>query len=133
MGAFKPLLPFGNKTVIECCIDYLREGGVETIVVVLGHRADEIREKASQEKVSFAVNPIRTAKWALRLPPESVNFPSRAKTSDRSRRSSRRSATVVSTLIETWKNGLVSSSQPGKIAAVIRFSSISASSLSCSI
>ena len=29
MGAFKPLLPFGNKTVIECCIDYLREGGVE--------------------------------------------------------------------------------------------------------
>ena len=43
MGAFKPLLPFGNKTVIECCIDYLREGGVETIVVVLGHRAEDIR------------------------------------------------------------------------------------------
>ena len=47
MGAFKPLLPFGNKTVIECCIDYLREGGVETIVVVLGHRADEVRKSIS--------------------------------------------------------------------------------------
>jgi len=55
MGAFKPLLPFGNKTVIECCIDYLREGGVEEIVVVLGHRADDIRQHVSG--VKFAVNP----------------------------------------------------------------------------
>jgi molybdenum cofactor cytidylyltransferase len=55
MGAFKPLLPFGNKTVIECCIDYLREGGVETIVVVLGHRADELLKRLSG--VQFAVNP----------------------------------------------------------------------------
>jgi len=57
MGAFKPLLPFGNKTVIECCIDYLREGGVETIVVVLGHRADELRKKLETHNVSFALNP----------------------------------------------------------------------------
>jgi molybdenum cofactor cytidylyltransferase len=55
MGAFKPLLPFGNKTVIECCIDYLRDGGVETIVVVVGHREDEIRQGVSG--VTFATNP----------------------------------------------------------------------------
>jgi len=55
MGAFKPLLPFGNKTVIECCIDYLRAGGVDEIVAVLGHRADEIRQKISG--VTFAINP----------------------------------------------------------------------------
>jgi len=55
MGEFKPLLPFGNKTVIECCIDSLREGGVETIVVVLGHRADDLRRKLIG--VSFAINP----------------------------------------------------------------------------
>ena len=55
MGAFKPLLPFGNKTVVECCIESLRDGGVETIVVVLGHRADDLREKLSN--VNFAVNP----------------------------------------------------------------------------
>ena len=54
MGAFKPLLPFGNKTVIECCIDYLRAGGVEEIVVVLGHRADDIRQRVSG--VTFAFN-----------------------------------------------------------------------------
>jgi molybdenum cofactor cytidylyltransferase len=57
MGAFKPLLPFGSKTVIECCIDYLREGGVDTIVVVLGHRADEVRKRLEGLPVSFALNP----------------------------------------------------------------------------
>ena len=55
MGAFKPLLPFGDKTVIECCIDYLQRGGVETIVAVLGHRADDVRKKLSG--VTFALNP----------------------------------------------------------------------------
>ncbi len=55
MGAFKPLLPFGDKTVIECCVDYLRDAGVETIVVVVGHRADELRERLTG--VQFAVNP----------------------------------------------------------------------------
>ncbi len=55
MGAFKPLLPFGNKTVIECCIDSLLEAGVNEIVVVLGHRADDLRNKLSG--VRFALNP----------------------------------------------------------------------------
>jgi len=57
MGAFKPLLPFGDKTVIENCIDYLQGGGVETIVVVLGHRAEAIREKLEHRSVRFALNP----------------------------------------------------------------------------
>ena len=55
MGAFKPLLPFGNKTVIESCLNYLREGGIENIVVVLGHRAREIRDIIKD--VTFAINP----------------------------------------------------------------------------
>jgi CTP:molybdopterin cytidylyltransferase MocA len=55
MGAFKPLLPFGNKSVIECCVDYLRAAGLEEIVVVLGHRAEDIRRRISG--VTFAVNP----------------------------------------------------------------------------
>lgn len=45
MGAFKPLLPFGNKTVVENCVGYLLEGGAESLVVVIGHRADEMRER----------------------------------------------------------------------------------------
>jgi CTP:molybdopterin cytidylyltransferase MocA len=55
MGAFKPLLPFGEKTVIECCLDYLRNGGVETIVTVLGHRANEIRGLI--QNATIAINP----------------------------------------------------------------------------
>ena len=55
MGAFKPLLPFGDKTVIESCLDYLREAGIEDIVVVLGHRADEVRDAIKD--VTIAVNP----------------------------------------------------------------------------
>ena len=56
MGAFKPLLPFGNKTVIECCIDYLRAGGVDPIVVVLGHRADAVKKLLINQPVTFAYN-----------------------------------------------------------------------------
>lgn len=57
MGVFKPLLPFGKQTVIESTIDYLRQGGVETIVVVLGHRANELRAHLANLPVSFALNP----------------------------------------------------------------------------
>jgi molybdenum cofactor cytidylyltransferase len=52
MGAFKPLLPFGDKTVIESCLDYLHEGGIKNIVAVLGHRANEI----PVNDVSIAIN-----------------------------------------------------------------------------
>jgi molybdenum cofactor cytidylyltransferase len=57
MGAFKPLLPFpGKRTVVEACLDHLTAGGVETIVVVLGHRAEEMRRRLSHLSVLFAVN-----------------------------------------------------------------------------
>lgn len=56
MGAFKPLLPFGNSTVIESCISNLQEGGVRRIVVVVGHRGDQLRERLAHLPVSFAVN-----------------------------------------------------------------------------
>ena len=56
MGAFKPLLPFGERTVIEACVSYLLEGGVEEIIVVVGHRAAEVRERLAQTPVKFAVN-----------------------------------------------------------------------------
>ena len=57
MGAFKPLLPFGDQTIIESCFDYLKRGGVETIVVVLGHRADDVRKQLANSPALFAVNP----------------------------------------------------------------------------
>jgi molybdenum cofactor cytidylyltransferase len=106
MGAFKPLLPFGDKTVIESCLDYLQQGGVETIVVVLGHRADQLREKLNSRSVLFAVNPDPNSEMGasiaagVRALPESceatlialVDHPAVP-------------PAVVSTLIETWQQG----------------------------
>src|SRR5215467_494170 len=106
MGAFKPLLPFGDKTVIECCLDYLHQGGVETIVVVVGHRANEVREKLNERHVILAHNhdpnsemgasiaagirvlPASSAATMIALVDHPVVPPA-----------------VVSTLIENWKRG----------------------------
>ena len=43
MGAFKPLLPFGGGSVAEACVAALREAGAGEIVVVVGHRGEELR------------------------------------------------------------------------------------------
>jgi molybdenum cofactor cytidylyltransferase len=56
MGAFKPLLPFGATTVVESCVENLRGAGVAEIVVVLGHRAEELRARLSHAPVRFALN-----------------------------------------------------------------------------
>ena len=106
MGAFKPLLPFGDKTVIEYCLDYLEQGGVKTIVVVVGHRADEVRQKLSGRPVIFALNPDPASEMGASIAagihalPQScdatlialVDHPAVP-------------ANIVSTLIENWKNG----------------------------
>ena len=59
MGAFKPLLPFGPKTVIETCIENMRSGGVETVVVVIGQgpRAEELKTHLQDSHVTFAIKP----------------------------------------------------------------------------
>jgi len=57
MGAFKPLLPFGDRTVIECCIDNLGTAGIKDIIVVAGPRADDVREKLRNLEVRIVVNP----------------------------------------------------------------------------
>jgi CTP:molybdopterin cytidylyltransferase MocA len=57
MGAFKPLLPFGERTVIEACIGNLLAGGSDEIVVVVsGTRVGELRERLAHLPVRFAVN-----------------------------------------------------------------------------
>jgi len=59
MGAFKPLLPFGKSTVIEACIEHLRDGGAETVVVVIGQgpHAEALQEHLKNARVTIAVNP----------------------------------------------------------------------------
>lgn len=104
MGAFKPLLPFGDKTVIECCIEYLRKGGVETIVVVVGHRADEIRKTLSG--VIFALNPDPNSEMGASLAAGVRALPaSTAATLIALVDHPAVPSYVVSTLIATWHQG----------------------------
>jgi CTP:molybdopterin cytidylyltransferase MocA len=56
MGAFKPLLPFGDATVAEACVRYLLEGGADRVVVVTGTRGGEVRRALSHLPISFAFN-----------------------------------------------------------------------------
>lgn len=57
MGAFKPLLPFGGRSVIETCAVNLREGGADEVIIVVGHRADDVRAAVSHLPfVRFAFN-----------------------------------------------------------------------------
>jgi molybdenum cofactor cytidylyltransferase len=106
MSAFKPLLPFGKTTVVESCVDYLKAAGVETIVVVLGHRANEVRQQLRQTSVTFALNPAAKSEMSdsircgvQTLPPDMaatlvalVDHPAIP-------------PAVVATLISAWENG----------------------------
>jgi molybdenum cofactor cytidylyltransferase len=57
MGAFKPLLPFGARSVVEVCVANLREAGAREVVVVVGHRGGEVRAAlAGEPGVRFAFN-----------------------------------------------------------------------------
>ena len=106
MGAFKPLLPFGKKTVIESCIDYLTAGGVNSVVVVLGHHAEEVRQQLHQTSVTFALNPDPASemsdsiRWGVRMVPRNasatliglVDHPAVP-------------VAVVSALVDAWESG----------------------------
>ncbi|MCC8181761.1 MAG: nucleotidyltransferase family protein [Clostridiales bacterium] len=59
MGAFKPLLPLGERAVIEVTVDSLLSGGAEMVAVVTGYRGDEVEAVLSRRfgrKVSFVRN-----------------------------------------------------------------------------
>jgi len=67
MGAFKPLLPFGETTVIRRCIQNLRQAGIEDIVVVLGHRAAELQQSVGDLRLRFATNRDSTSEMSASI------------------------------------------------------------------
>jgi molybdenum cofactor cytidylyltransferase len=108
MGAFKPLLPFGRKTVIEASIDYLRAGGIETVIVVVGQdsRGEELKRHLKDSRVIFAINPDATSAMGdsiacgLRQIPDGANAVVIAPADHPAVPSE-----VVSTLIHQWRQG----------------------------
>ncbi|HVF42219.1 MAG TPA: nucleotidyltransferase family protein [Pyrinomonadaceae bacterium] len=66
MGAFKALLPFGRRSVAETCVSNLLAAGASEVVVVLGHRGEEVRAAlAGEARVRFAVNEVEGSEMGL--------------------------------------------------------------------
>lgn len=57
MGELKALLPLGGRTVLAHCVALFRDCGIEDVVVVTGHRADEVRAVAEAAGARVAFNP----------------------------------------------------------------------------
>ncbi len=57
MGAFKPLLPLGETTVVQRCIDLFGKAGIDDIRVVIGHRAQDMRAALAHCNVPCIFNP----------------------------------------------------------------------------
>lgn len=57
MNALKQTLPIGGKTFAEHVVDRFVRIGADPIVVVLGHRAPEVREALDGYPVTFLNNP----------------------------------------------------------------------------
>lgn len=57
MGAFKALLPWMGTTLLTHQVSVLREGGCEEIVVVVGHRAEDIKSELDGQDVLIVENP----------------------------------------------------------------------------
>ena len=57
MGSPKQLLPFGDRTVLQRIVDVLLRADLAGVVVVLGHRAEAVRESLAGRPVDFCLNP----------------------------------------------------------------------------
>lgn len=58
MGKPKALLAWGDTTLIEYQIDQLRQPPVERVIVVLGHRANDVRPFAEKLECDVLVNEL---------------------------------------------------------------------------
>jgi molybdenum cofactor cytidylyltransferase len=57
MGALKPLLPYGSATVLQTVVRSLKASPVDRVLVVLGHRSEEIAASLKGEGVETVFNP----------------------------------------------------------------------------
>jgi len=56
MGTFKQLLDFEGKTFVERCVDELLASKANEVIVVTGHRDDDVRRTIGEREVRFAYN-----------------------------------------------------------------------------
>lgn len=58
MGTPKPLLDWGGGTLIEYQLSQLREAGADKLIVVLGHRADEVLPHVHRAGAQAIINEL---------------------------------------------------------------------------
>jgi len=58
MGKLKQLMPLGSTTMLEQTIDNLLSSRVSEVIVVLGHKAEEVRKRITTRPIKIVVNPI---------------------------------------------------------------------------
>lgn len=57
MGKPKQLMPFGESTILEQTVDNFLGSEVGEVIVVIGHKAEEVREILAAKPVKLVVNP----------------------------------------------------------------------------
>jgi molybdenum cofactor cytidylyltransferase len=57
MGTPKATLAYRGRTFLDWIVETLRSAGLERIVVVLGHRAEEIQPRVKSEAIEVIINP----------------------------------------------------------------------------
>jgi len=57
MGGCKALLDLGGRPALSHALDALRDGGVESVRVVLGHQAHDVKERVDLSGCDVVVNP----------------------------------------------------------------------------
>ena len=57
MGQLKALLPWYGRTLIEFQVETLLSSGVDQVIVVTGHRAEEVEDVLAEQPVEIVQNP----------------------------------------------------------------------------
>ncbi len=106
MGAFKPLLKFGNSTVVEHSIQSFRDAGIDAIVIVVGHRAAELQEHLRDSSVTFITNPESSSEMSQSIRLAVQGVPDRYKAVAITPVDNPAvPASVISQLLESWRAG----------------------------
>jgi molybdenum cofactor cytidylyltransferase len=58
MGKLKQLMPLGDSTILEQTLDNLLGSKLSEVIVVLGHKAEEITKRLSGRPIKIVVNPL---------------------------------------------------------------------------
>jgi len=67
MGQPKPLLPWGQSTVIEACVDHLLSGGVRDVTVVLNPESESTRQILASTPARVVINEIPNCEMGVSI------------------------------------------------------------------